>query len=138
MKKVKSSRQVTLRKSPGVAKDVDSYLAALPKSCEIVLSKMRAAIREATPKEAIETISYGIPAIKDKKILVWFAGFSDHCSLFPTAAVIEEFQEDLKNFPTSKGTVRFSLSEPLPISLIKKMVKFRVAQSRIPKPSKTR
>jgi len=89
---------------------------------------MRAAIRSALPREATETISYGIPAFKHHRILVWFAAFSDHCSLFPTAAVIEAFKKELKGFSTSKGTIHFPLNRPLPVALIKKIVKSRVAQ----------
>ena len=89
---------------------------------------MRAAIRSALPREATETISYGIPAFKHHKILVWFAAFSDHCSLFPTAAVIEAFKKELEGFSTSKGTIHFPLNKPLPVALIKKIVKARVAQ----------
>lgn len=89
---------------------------------------MRAAIRSAAPREATETISYRIPAFKYKGILVWFAAFSDHCSLFPTASVIAEFKDDLKSYSTSKGTIHFSLHKPLPVALIKKIVKARVAQ----------
>lgn len=61
-------------------------------------------------------------------MLVWFAGFSDHCSLFPTAAVIQTFKKELKGYKTSKGTIRFPVDEPLPASLLKKLVKARVAQ----------
>jgi len=89
---------------------------------------MRAAIRSVVPREATETISYGIPAFKHNGILVWFAAFSDHCSLFPTAAVIEKFKTQLKSFSTSKGTIHFPLDKPLPIALIKKIVKARAAQ----------
>lgn len=89
---------------------------------------MRAVIRSAVPREAAETISYRIPAFKHHGILVWFAAFSDHCSLFPTAAVIEAFQKELKSFQTSKGTIHFPLNRPLPVALIKKIVKARVAQ----------
>ena len=89
---------------------------------------MRAAIRSAVPREATETISYRIPAFKHHGILVWFAAFSDHCSLFPTAAVIEAFNEELKGFSTSKGSIHFPLNRPLPVALIKKIVKARVAE----------
>lgn len=89
---------------------------------------MRTVIRSAVPREARETISYRIPAFKHHGILVWFAAFSDHCSLFPTAAVIEAFQKELKSFQTSKGTIHFPLDRPLPVALIRKIVKARVAQ----------
>ena len=89
---------------------------------------MSEAIRSAVPREATETISYRIPAFKHQRILVWFAAFSDHCSLFPTAALIEEFNKELQGFSTSKGTIHFPLNKPLPVALIKKIVKARVAQ----------
>ena len=87
---------------------------------------MRAAIRAAVPAEATETISYRMPAFKHKRVLVWFAAFASHCSLFPTAAVIERFRDELEGFTTSKGTVQFPIGKPLPIALIKKLVKARV------------
>jgi len=93
------------------------------------LNKIRAAIRSAVPPEAIETISYRIPAFKYKGVLVWFAAFSNHCSFFPTAAVIETFKSELKGFSTSKGTIHFPVDKPLPTALVKKMVKLRVAQN---------
>jgi len=89
--------------------------------------KMRAAIRSVVPAAATETISYGIPAFKTNRVLVWFAAFAEHCSLFPTASVIEEFKSELAGFSTSKGTVHFPTDKPLPIALIKKLVKARVA-----------
>ncbi len=62
-------------------------------------------------------------------MLVWFAAFSDHCSLFPTASVIEKFKTELEGFRTSKGTIHFAIDKPLPTTLIKKLVKARVAQA---------
>src|SRR5580704_8594735 len=87
-----------------------------------------AAIRSAVPSEAIETISYRVPAFKHKKIIVWYAAFTDHCSLFPTAAIIDAFEKDLKGFSTSKGTIHFPIDKPVPTALIKKLVKARLAQ----------
>ncbi|HVB87578.1 MAG TPA: DUF1801 domain-containing protein, partial [Candidatus Dormibacteraeota bacterium] len=62
-------------------------------------------------------------------VLVWYAAFSDHCSLFPTAAPIAQFKDELKSFSTSKGTIQFPLDKPLPTALIKKIVKARVQQA---------
>jgi len=86
------------------------------------------AIRSAAPPEATETISYGMPAFKYKGVLVWFAAFSNHCSLFPTASVVEAFKNELKAFSTSKGTIHFPTDKPLPTALVKKLVKARVAR----------
>ncbi len=94
-----------------------------------MLTRMRAAIRSALPREATETISYRMPAFRHGKVLVWFAAFSDHCSLFPTAAVIDVLKDELKGLKISKGTIQFPLDKPLPISLIKKVVRARLVQS---------
>ena len=90
---------------------------------------MRAVIRSAVPPDSTETISYQIPAFAHHGVLVWYAAFANHVSLFPTGAIIEMFKDDLTNFATSKGTIQFPLDKPLPVSLIKKIVKARVAQS---------
>jgi uncharacterized protein YdhG (YjbR/CyaY superfamily) len=108
---------------------VDAYVAKVPEPARTTLNKMRAAIRSAVPAEAVETISYRIPAFKHGRILVWFAAFTNHCSLFPTAAVVDAFKTELVGRATSKGTVQFATDKPLPIALIRRMVKARVAQA---------
>jgi uncharacterized protein YdhG (YjbR/CyaY superfamily) len=130
MKKSKSATRSSAAKAKGkrAPKNVDEYLVGVPEPARSALNKMRAAIRSAVPPEATEAISYGIPAFKHKGVLVWFAAFSDHFSLFPTAAVIEKFKNELKGYSTSKGTIHFPTDKPLPIPLIKKLVKARVAQ----------
>jgi uncharacterized protein YdhG (YjbR/CyaY superfamily) len=107
---------------------VTGYVARVPARARPAFSKLRATVRSAVPRAATEIISYRIPAFKHGRVLVWFAAFSDHCSLFPTNSIIEKFQRELSPFPTSKGTVQFPLNKPLPIALIKKMVKARVAE----------
>jgi uncharacterized protein YdhG (YjbR/CyaY superfamily) len=107
---------------------VEEYFATIPEPAAGALNKMRVAIRSVAPKEATEVISYKIPAFKHNGILVWCAAFSNHISLFPTASVIDAFADELPGFSTSKGTVHFPLDKPLPVALIKKMVKFRVAE----------
>ncbi len=129
MKKAKSAKRKSSAKGNSVPKNFDAYVAGVPQATRSHLYKIRAAIRSAVPKEALETISYRIPAFKHKKVLVWFGAFSDHCSLFPTASVIEAFKDELKGFSTSKGTIHFPVSKPVPVALIKKLVKERVAQS---------
>ena len=129
MKKVKSRNRGSAARGNGAPKNVDEYLARVPEPARSTLNKMRAAIRSAVPPEATETISYRIPAFKYKGVLVWFAAFSDHCSLFPTASIVEAFKNELKGFSTSKGTIHFPTDKPLPTALVKKMVKARVAQN---------
>src|ERR1700682_359076 len=128
MKKVKSGNRGSAAKGNGAPKDVDEYLAGARDPPRGTLNKIRAAIRSAAPPEATEAISYGMPTFKYKGSLVWFAAFSKHCSLFPTASVIEEFKNELKGFSTSKGTIHFPTEKPLPTALVKKLVKARVAQ----------
>jgi uncharacterized protein YdhG (YjbR/CyaY superfamily) len=128
MKKAQARKHSPAAKGNAAPKSVDEYLAGVPEPARGTLNKMRAAIRSAVPGEATETISYKMPAFKHKGIVVWFAAFSDHCSLFPTAAVIEAFKNELKSYSTSKGTIQFPLDKPLPTALIKKLVKARVAQ----------
>jgi uncharacterized protein YdhG (YjbR/CyaY superfamily) len=117
-----------MKKQKSVPKTVDEYLAAVPEPARSTLQKIRAAIRSAAPPEATEGISYGMPMFKHKGVLVWFAAFADHCSLFPTAGVIAAFKNELKAFPTSKGTIQFPVDKPLSATLVRKMVKARLAQ----------
>jgi uncharacterized protein YdhG (YjbR/CyaY superfamily) len=127
MKKAKSDRRRAAAPGEAVPRDFAEYLATVPKLAQGPLIKMRSTIRATVPKHATEIISYRIPAFRDKHgVLVWFAGFSDHCSLFPKASVIEAFQQELSGFTTSKGTVQFPLDKPLPVQLIRKLVKARV------------
>ena len=116
------------RKVPSRLQTVDDYLALVPEPVRSTLQRMRTAIRSAVPAETTEAISYGIPAFNYKGPLVWFAAFSNHCSLFPTASVIKAFKNDLKGFKTSKGTIHFPVDKPLPAALVKKMVKARLAE----------
>ncbi len=129
MKKANSGDRGSAAKGNAAPKTVDEYLAGVPEPARSTLNKMRAAIRSAVPREATETISYRMPAFKHKGVLVWFAAFSDHCSLFPTAAVVEAFKNELKGFTTSKGTIHFPTDKPLPTALVKKLVKARIAQN---------
>ncbi len=129
MKKAKASARGSTAKRSAAPKEMDEYLARLPEPARSTLNKMRALIRSVAPSEATETISYGMPAFKYKGVLVWFAAFSNHCSLFPGSSVIEAFKNELKGFSTSKGTIHFPVDKPLPAALVKKLVKARVAQN---------
>jgi uncharacterized protein YdhG (YjbR/CyaY superfamily) len=128
---VKKDKYDTQSNAP---KSVDEYLAGIPEPARSTLDKIRAAIRSAVPPETTETISYGMPAFKYKKVLVWYAAFSNHCSFFPTASVIEAFKDELTRFSTSKGTIQFPIDRPLPTALVRKMVKMRLVQNEDKKP----
>jgi len=112
--------------------DVDAYLARVPDPARSTLERIRATIRSVVPAETTEKLSYGMPAFHYKGALVAYAAFKDHCSLFPMqASLIDEMQDDLKTYRTSKGTLQFPQDKPLPASLLKKIVKLRVAENDI-------
>jgi len=116
-------------KQAGAApRNLEEYFAGVPEPARSTLQQMRATIRSAVPPNATESISYKIPAFKYNGPLLWYAAFSDHCSLFPTAAVIAAFKKELRGYITSKGTIHFPLDKPLPATLLRKLVKARVAQ----------
>ncbi len=129
MKKATSGVRGSAAKGKAGPKSVDEYLASVPDPARSTLKRVRAAIRSVVPPEATEAISYRIPAFKYKGSLVWFAAFSDHCSLFPGSSVMEAFKNELKGFHTSKGTIRFPVDKPLPAGLVKKLVKARIAEN---------
>ena len=108
-------------------KTTDEYIASFPQNVQTALQRVRQAIKEAAP-QAREVISYSMPAFKQKGILVWFAAFKNHIGFFPKVSAMEAFKEQLAGYQTSKGTIRFPLDKPLPISLIKEIVKFRAKE----------
>jgi len=130
MKKANSGDRGSAAKGNVAPTNVDEYLASVPEPARGTLSKIRAAIRSAVPPEATEVISYRIPIFKYKGMLVGFAAFTNHCSLFVmSGSVMEAFKNELKNFHTSKGTIRFPVDKPLSASLVKKLVKARIAEN---------
>jgi uncharacterized protein YdhG (YjbR/CyaY superfamily) len=109
-------------------KSIDAYLAGLTSDKRASLEKLRLAIQVAAPR-AEECISYQLPAFRlDGKILVWFGAAKDHCSFYPGAAPIAAHKAELARYSTSKGTIRFPADEPLPATLVKKLVRTRIAE----------
>ncbi len=119
----------TKGKATKVPKTVDEYLERVPEPARTTLKNIRAVIRSVAPPEATEGISYGMPTFKYKGMLASFAAFSDHCSLFPGAGPTIAFKNELKNFQTSKGTIRFAPNKPLPATLLKRLMKARIAEN---------
>ena len=112
-----------------VPKTVDEYLTKLPEPQRTTLARVREVIQSVLPAEATEVISYRIPCVKYKGMLVGYAAFTDHCSLFGmSSTLLGPLREDLKNYRTSKGTIRFAIDKPLPAALIKKLVKSAIAE----------
>src|SRR5674476_196377 len=109
---------------------VEDYLAALPQESRAALEKLWKTIQAAAP-EATETISYQMPAFKDHgRLLVSYAAFKDHCSLFPMSGkVIEDHREELETYYTRKGTIRFHPDKPLPDARVTKLVKARIEEN---------
>lgn len=135
MKKVKSSVRGSAAKDKDDSRAVDKYLARVPEPARTTLNKVRAAIRSVVPTGATEAIGYRIPTFRYKGALLAYAAFSDHCSLFPMSlAVMAAFKNELKGFSTSKGTIHFSLDKPLPATLVKKLVKARIAEKELKRP----
>jgi uncharacterized protein YdhG (YjbR/CyaY superfamily) len=114
-------------KSP-IAESIDEYIAAFPKDVQQKLRDLRATIKKAAPK-AEEKISYAMPTFALHGNLVHFAAYKNHIGFYPAPRAIEEFKKELSKYEGSKGTVQFPIDKPLPLPLIAKMVKFRVAQN---------
>jgi len=114
-----------------VAKTVDEYLATTPEPARSTLKHIRAVIRSVVPMETTEVISYRIPMFKYNGMLVGYAAFKNHCSLFPTGSgVLDRFEKELKGYRTSKGTIQFPVDKPLADALVKKIVRARVKENR--------
>ena len=107
---------------------VDLYIQQFDADTQLMLEQLRAIIRKAAP-DAEEVISYQMPAYKLNGMLVYFAAHTKHIGLYPTNSGIAAFENELKEFKTSKGAVQFPLSKPLPIKLIEKIVRFRVKEN---------
>ena len=108
---------------------IDDYLALLPADKRAALEKLRKTIKAAVP-EAEECISYQVPAFKLRgRMLVAFGAGSNHCAFYPGSYPIEAHESDLKAYETSKGTIRFDPSAPLPALLVRKLVKSRIEQN---------
>jgi uncharacterized protein YdhG (YjbR/CyaY superfamily) len=116
-------------KTDAVPNTVEEYLARVPEPQRTTLKKVRAVIQSVLPAEATEVISYRIPCVKYKGMLVGYAAFPDHCSLFGmSGTLLGPLKEELKNYSTSKGTIRFAVDKPLPAALIKKLVRSAIAE----------
>src|SRR5207247_150065 len=111
-------------------KTIDEYLAALSDDKRTALEKLRQTVRATAPK-AEECISYGLAAFRlNGRPLVAFGASANHCAFYPmNSTTVEAFQDQLKNFETRKGTIRFATDKPLPTALVKKLVRARMAEN---------
>jgi uncharacterized protein YdhG (YjbR/CyaY superfamily) len=109
-------------------KDIDSYIATFPEDVQPILEQVRSAIKNSVP-EAEEVISYNMPAFKYHGILVYFAGYKNHIGFYALPSGHNAFEKELSIYKQGKGSVQFPLDKPMPLALIKKMVKFRVKEN---------
>jgi uncharacterized protein YdhG (YjbR/CyaY superfamily) len=108
--------------------NIDEYISGFPNETQKALQQLRATIKKAAP-QAEEVISYAMAAFKLNGMLVWFGGFSTHIGFYPGASGIAAFKKELSVYKGAKGSVQFPLANPLPLGLITKIVKFRVAEN---------
>ena len=110
-------------------KTIDEYLASLSDDKRAALEKLRKTIRGAAPK-AEECISYSLPAFRQNGMLVGFGATANHCAFYlMSSTTVDAYKDELKGYDTSKGTIRFQADKPLPVSLVRKLVKARIAEN---------
>lgn len=109
--------------------DIDSYIKSHPKDVQVVLQKLRATIKKAAPM-AEEIISYRIPTFRFNGNLVHFGAFKNHIGFYPTSSGIREFRNELSPYKYSRGAIQFPMDKPIPLRLVSKIVRFRVAENR--------
>lgn len=115
-------------KAPASPKTIDEYLARVSDDKRAALEKLRKAIKAAAPR-AEECISYQVPTFRlDGRMLVSFGAATNHCSFYPGAHPIDAHKAELRTYDTSKGTIRFPANRPLPATLVRKLVKTRIAE----------
>lgn len=114
-----------MNKSTGNYKDINEYHASQPDDIQEMLEHLRLVIKQAVPMPT-ETISYGMSAFQQNKILVYYAINKEHIDFYPTLNPIACFKKELEKYNTSKGAIQFPFDKPLPVTLIKKIVKFRL------------
>jgi len=109
-------------------KSVDEYISSFPKDVRTLLEEMRTTVTQAAPK-AQEVISYNMPAIKQHGVLVYYAAGKSHIGFYPTASPMQEFKDQMTKYKTSKGAIQFPMDQPIPIALVKKIVRFRMKEN---------
>jgi uncharacterized protein YdhG (YjbR/CyaY superfamily) len=110
--------------------NISEYVATFPSGTQKILEQVHSAIKETVP-QAQEVISYSMPAFKMNKVVICFAGYKNHIGLYPGSKAVAHFQKDFAKYKTSKGAVQFPLDKPMPLTLIKRIVKFNVKQDSV-------
>jgi uncharacterized protein YdhG (YjbR/CyaY superfamily) len=127
-KHVSINKGSNMNSSKKQIKTIDKYIASFPKDVKNKLIELRRTIKKAAP-DVKEKISYNMPTFTLNGNLVYFAAFKNHIGFYPMPKAITEFKKELSTYKTSKGTIQFPLDKPLPLSLITKIVKFKVKEN---------
>lgn len=108
--------------------EIDNYIATFPEETQVLLKQLRATIKKVAP-DAIEVISYQMPAFKQNGMLAWYAAYTKHIGFYPGASGIAAFKKELSIYKNAKGSVQFPFNQPLPLELIIKIVKYRLDEN---------
>ena len=111
-----------------IPESVDAYISTFPSDIQNKLQTLRACIRKAAPR-AEEIISYRMPAYRYHGVLVYFAGYKNHIGFYPTGSGVQEFKKELSVYKGAKGSVQFPIDQPIPTTLIARIVKFRLREN---------
>ena len=117
-----------MKKNTAPVNTVEDYLSSFPSTVKTLLEKVRKTITTAAP-DAEEVLSYHMPAYKYYGMLVYFAAHKNHIGFYPFTSAVEAFKKELSAYEGAKGSVKFPIGKPLPLSLITKIVKFRVKEN---------
>jgi len=121
----------------GSPRNIDEYIAGFPPDVQAILEQVRTRIKKVAP-DAEEAIKYQIPTFVLNRNLVHFAAFKNHIGFYPSPSGIEAFKDELSRYKGAKGSVQFPIDKPMPLSLIEKIVKFRVKEAQAKSKAKKR
>jgi uncharacterized protein YdhG (YjbR/CyaY superfamily) len=130
MKRANLEKRVSAGSANLAVEAVDRYLAATSEPARGMLVAIRDVVRAVVPPEAEEVFSYGMPGFRYKGTLLYFGAFKHHCGFFPgSPPLLQSLADELNDFKTSRGGIQFPFTKPLPVALIEKIVRLRVAEN---------
>lgn len=109
-------------------KSIDAYIKLYPKDVQVLLKKMRRAVKSVAPK-ATEAIKYGLPTLVLNGNLIHFGAFKSHIGFYPSSSGVAAFKKQLRTYKCSKGAIQFPFGKPIPFALVKRITKYRVKQN---------
>jgi uncharacterized protein YdhG (YjbR/CyaY superfamily) len=127
---VTAAKRGSSKAGDSAAKAIESYFAKASEPARNMLAQIRELVWSIIPAEAEEIFSYGIPGFQYKGRLLWYGAFKKHCGFYPgSPPLLQSLAEELKGFKTARGSVQLPLDKPLPVALVKKIVRLRVAEN---------